>query len=416
MPARSASAAIRSGLTRTNASPSATSSVSSARQSTLHGTRDVAHGVNGGGAAVGPPAKVEDTEPGPSELLGQPFGRGQELGSGQAVHGRYHTAVVAPFQPGPEKLEAVRSALPALAAGIYLNTGSVGPLPAETAAAMAEIATWERDVGRAHPDAFDDLLVRMGEARAGVAAVLGTDVGAVALTHSTTDAMNAGTLAASRRPSWRAGGHDPARTPRRPGPALRDARPRRRRGRDRRCRRRRRRRPNARRLRCRDHPGDAPGVRLARDLDDRRGPAGRGHRRARPRPRCAADRGRRPGRGCHPVPLRRARRRLLRRARPEVAARSRRDGRAGRAAVVDRAGDARARRVLQLRASRRGWRRPTGGATPVGSSRRATTGRRWSGWLARSAGCRCTSGSTTSSSAGRPWPGPPPAGSRRSTA
>jgi len=105
--------------------------------------------------------------------------------------------VVAPFLPDPEKLEAVRSALPALAAGIYLNTGSVGPLPAEAAAAMAEIATWERDVGRAHPDAFDDLLGRMGEARAGVAAVLGTDVGAVALTHSTTDAMNAGTLAAS---------------------------------------------------------------------------------------------------------------------------------------------------------------------------------------------------------------------------
>lgn len=107
--------------------------------------------------------------------------------------------MVAPFPPGPEKLEAVRSALPALAAGIYLNTGSVGPLPAETAAAMAEIATWERDVGRAHPDSFDDLLARMAEARAGVAAVLGTDVGAVALTHSTTDAMNAGTLAAAGR-------------------------------------------------------------------------------------------------------------------------------------------------------------------------------------------------------------------------
>ncbi len=105
--------------------------------------------------------------------------------------------MVAPFPPGPEKLEAVRSALPALSAGIYLNTGSVGPLPAETAAAMAEIATWERDVGRAHPDSFEDLLGRMAEARAGVAAILGSDVGAVALTHSTTDAMNAGTFAAT---------------------------------------------------------------------------------------------------------------------------------------------------------------------------------------------------------------------------
>jgi len=105
--------------------------------------------------------------------------------------------VVAHFPPDSNKLEAVRSALPALAAGIYLNTGSVGPLPAATAAAMAEVATWERDVGRAHPDSLDDLLGRMAEARAGVAAVLGTDVGAVALAHSTTDALNAGTLAAT---------------------------------------------------------------------------------------------------------------------------------------------------------------------------------------------------------------------------
>ncbi len=85
--------------------------------------------------------------------------------------------MVAPFTPDAEKLAAVRTALPALAAGIYLNTGSVGPLPAETAAAMAEAEARERDVGRAHPDDFDDFLQRMAEARAGVAAVLGTDVG-----------------------------------------------------------------------------------------------------------------------------------------------------------------------------------------------------------------------------------------------
>ena len=104
----------------------------------------------------------------------------------------------------------MRSALPALSAGIYLNTGSVGPLPAETAAAMAEIATWERDVGRAHPDSFDDLLARMAEARAGVAAVLGTDVGAVALTHSTTDAMNA--ASSPRRVPGGSGAWSPAGT------------------------------------------------------------------------------------------------------------------------------------------------------------------------------------------------------------
>jgi L-cysteine/cystine lyase len=110
--------------------------------------------------------------------------------------------VVAPFLPDAEKHAAIREALPALAAGIYLNTGSVGPLPAETAAAMAEIATWERDVGRAHHAAYEDLLVRLSEARAAVAAVVGTDVDAVGLTHSTTDAMNLGSIALD----WRGGG------------------------------------------------------------------------------------------------------------------------------------------------------------------------------------------------------------------
>ena len=110
--------------------------------------------------------------------------------------------MVGPFLPDAEKLAAVREALPALAAGIYLNTGSVGPLPVETAAAMAELETYERDFGRAHPDYFEEFLARMAEARAGVAAVLGTDVGSVALMHSTTDGMNAGTSL----PDWRAGG------------------------------------------------------------------------------------------------------------------------------------------------------------------------------------------------------------------
>lgn len=104
--------------------------------------------------------------------------------------------------PDTEKLTAIREAIPALSAGIYLNTGSVGPLPAETAAAMAEIAIWERDVGRGHVDSFADMLDRMAEARASVAAVLGTDVSAVGLTHSTTDGMNAAALAVD----WRHGG------------------------------------------------------------------------------------------------------------------------------------------------------------------------------------------------------------------
>ncbi len=110
--------------------------------------------------------------------------------------------MVAPFLSDPEKLTAVRAAIPALSAGIYLATGSVGPLPAETAAAMAGMADHERDLGRGHPDDLVETLARMAEARAGIAAVLGTDVAAVGLTHSTTDAMNA----ATQLPDWRAGG------------------------------------------------------------------------------------------------------------------------------------------------------------------------------------------------------------------
>ena len=106
--------------------------------------------------------------------------------------------------PDAEKLAAVREALPALAAGIYLNTGSAGPLPAETAAAMDEIATRELRTGRAHPDDFLFFLDRMGEARAGIAAILGADVDEVAITHATTEGMNIATWAVDWKPGQRA--------------------------------------------------------------------------------------------------------------------------------------------------------------------------------------------------------------------
>jgi selenocysteine lyase/cysteine desulfurase len=110
-------------------------------------------------------------------------------------------AVAAPEPPDDGRLAAVRAALPALDAGIYLNTGSVGPLPAEAAAAMAEMADYELRTGRAHPAYFEETLQRMAEARAGVAAVLTADVGDIALTHSATDAMSVGIWSVD----WRAG-------------------------------------------------------------------------------------------------------------------------------------------------------------------------------------------------------------------
>ena len=101
-----------------------------------------------------------------------------------------------------DKLAAVRAALPSLASAIQLNTGSAGPLPAEVAAAMAELETYERDFGRAQAAYWEEAKQRMDEARAGVAAVLGGELDEVAITHATTDGMNLGTWAID----WKNGG------------------------------------------------------------------------------------------------------------------------------------------------------------------------------------------------------------------
>jgi L-cysteine/cystine lyase len=111
--------------------------------------------------------------------------------------------VVPPDRADAERLALLRDALPALSAGIYLNTGSVGPLPAETAAAMAEMADHELRIGRAHVDSFALATQRMDEARAAVAAVLTADVDDIALTHATTDGMNIGAWAIDWKPGDR---------------------------------------------------------------------------------------------------------------------------------------------------------------------------------------------------------------------
>ena len=110
----------------------------------------------------------------------------------------------APTSPDADRLASVRAALPALEAGIYLNTGSVGPLPAETAAAMHEMADYELRTGRAHVEYYEETLQRMAEARAATAAVLTADVADVALTHSTTDGMNVGVWGVDWQPGDRA--------------------------------------------------------------------------------------------------------------------------------------------------------------------------------------------------------------------
>jgi L-cysteine/cystine lyase len=106
--------------------------------------------------------------------------------------------------PDAEKVVAVRQALPAVGAGIYLNTGSAGPIPAETAAAMAELEGWEVRTGRASAEFFENFLERLAESRAGVAAVLAGDVDSIAITHSTTEGMNIATWSVDWKPGDRA--------------------------------------------------------------------------------------------------------------------------------------------------------------------------------------------------------------------
>jgi L-cysteine/cystine lyase len=103
--------------------------------------------------------------------------------------------------PDPEKIAAVRELLPATRAGIYLNAGTCGPIPAESQRAMDEYAARELATGRAGADQWLDALDRMDEARAAVAAVMVADPADIALTHSTTDGIN---LMASSLP-WRPG-------------------------------------------------------------------------------------------------------------------------------------------------------------------------------------------------------------------
>jgi selenocysteine lyase/cysteine desulfurase len=79
------------------------------------------------------------------------------------------------------KLAAVRELLPATGAGIYLDTATRGPLPAETAAAMREADDWELAIGRTWAGRDEDVIQRHEEARAVLAALLGVDPAAITL-------------------------------------------------------------------------------------------------------------------------------------------------------------------------------------------------------------------------------------------
>lgn len=80
-----------------------------------------------------------------------------------------------PHESDAQRLAARRELLPATGAGIYLDTATAGPLPAETAAAMREADEWELRVGRAVAGREEDIVQREDEARAVVAALIVAD-------------------------------------------------------------------------------------------------------------------------------------------------------------------------------------------------------------------------------------------------
>lgn len=85
---------------------------------------------------------------------------------------------------------AFRSQFPVLAGRSYLNAGTEGPMPEAAAAAVR--AQVERDLaqGRVGHDYFELVMDLARRVRAAYAAVLGADLGEVALTGSTTDGVN----------------------------------------------------------------------------------------------------------------------------------------------------------------------------------------------------------------------------------
>ena len=89
-----------------------------------------------------------------------------------------------------DKVRRLRAELPATEHEVYLNTGSVGPMPrvaAEATKNQLELETSEGRVGGAIWQAADEARQR---ARAAVAGVIGADAAEIALTHFTTESIN----------------------------------------------------------------------------------------------------------------------------------------------------------------------------------------------------------------------------------
>lgn len=97
-------------------------------------------------------------------------------------------------------VEAIRSDLPVTRRVAYLNTGTAGPLPGVTAAAMEEAAAAELSEGRIGMESFHGFFERLSGLRESLAGFLGADPDEIALTHHTTEGMNIGLWGIDWRP------------------------------------------------------------------------------------------------------------------------------------------------------------------------------------------------------------------------
>jgi L-cysteine/cystine lyase len=89
-----------------------------------------------------------------------------------------------------EKVARLRGQLPAVTRSVYLNTGSVGPLPTPAFEAMTKLLAEEHDAGRIGPAAHGLSLDITERARRSSAALLGVAPEEIALTHLTTEGIN----------------------------------------------------------------------------------------------------------------------------------------------------------------------------------------------------------------------------------
>jgi L-cysteine/cystine lyase len=89
-----------------------------------------------------------------------------------------------------DKIAAIREELPATRRIVYLNTGTNGPLPRRSHAALIEHAQIELEQGRIGPGATERYNTTQSETRMAFAAMLGCADEEVALTHNTTEGMN----------------------------------------------------------------------------------------------------------------------------------------------------------------------------------------------------------------------------------